>query len=209
MYCKKCGAELKEGAKFCSQCGNQVEQNTNQNTEHNIPDSNEEKGKGRLPVAGILAILALVICFVAVIFFRDNGKVEQEVAADLSGEKRLEQVRKMAEAMEQMGGDTDDVEEDEENSQGQGNAAESVKADAGYYDFNKTVLIGFGFEMLLKPDGTIVARGANGNGELGNGTLLDSEEWIMVEGLSDAKQIGTDGNTEEEEGGTVYALKNG
>lgn len=77
------------------------------------------------------------------------------------------------------------------------------KAEIGYYRFNKSVLIGFGFEMILKPDGTIIARGRNNNGELGNGTLLDSEEWIEID-ITNVKQIAYSGNEEE---CTIYALK--
>lgn len=79
------------------------------------------------------------------------------------------------------------------------------KQEAGYYQFNKNILIGYGFEMILKPDGTIIARGRNNNGELGNGTLQDSTEWNSVSNVSDVKQIAYTGNMDK---GTVYALKN-
>ncbi|MGE9940505.1 hypothetical protein ACTNB0_09770 [Lachnospiraceae bacterium HCP28S3_F9] len=78
------------------------------------------------------------------------------------------------------------------------------KEEAGYYDFNKNILVGFGFEMILKSDGTIIAKGRNNNGELGNGTLTDSDSWIEVPGIDNVIQIAYDGN---EQMCTIYALK--
>lgn len=103
----------------------------------------------------------------------------------------------------QENGNTETIlEHNEEREENVKNTVE--KQPAGYYKFNENVLIGYGFEMILKPDGTIIARGRNNNGELGNGSLKDSYEWIEVEGIEDVKQISCAGNGEES---TIYALK--
>lgn len=78
-----------------------------------------------------------------------------------------------------------------------------IELPTGNYEFNKNILIGYGFEMILMPDGSIIARGENSNGELGNGTLNDSEEWVYVEGMTDVIQIVYDGWTST----VIYALK--
>ena len=69
---------------------------------HDVPDSVKEKDKLRLPIAGILAVLALAVCLVVIIVFRDNQKIEQEVLDDVSGKNNMEQLSEMMEAMEEM-----------------------------------------------------------------------------------------------------------
>lgn len=76
------------------------------------------------------------------------------------------------------------------------------------YKFNSNFITGFGFDILLKKDGTVLARGENTNGELGNGTLQSSEDWQKVEGIDHVKQIAFSLDLWDEEiGASIYALK--
>lgn len=43
--------------------------------------------------------------------------------------------------------------------------------------------------ILLKNDGTVIAKGFNEFGQLGNGQRIDSSEWITIDSLNDIKQI--------------------
>lgn len=70
--------------------------------------------------------------------------------------------------------------------------------DAGDLDIDSLygrAIITNGLQLILREDGTVIGKGINGHGELGNGERTDSEEWSLVEGL------------EEVEG--IYALGNG
>ena len=78
----------------------------------------------------------------------------------------------------------------------------SIKGD---YKINYDLIIGYGFEIIKKHDGSLLSRGKNTKGELGNGTLLDSDDWNVIQGIDDVKQIACAWNGEY---GTVYALKN-
>ena len=62
MFCKKCGKELTEDEKFCSQCGTSVaEQPTSNNPNNNISNNKKikKKSSGGIVVIAIIAILLL------------------------------------------------------------------------------------------------------------------------------------------------------
>lgn len=174
MICRKCGMPNHSENKFCENCGEKLEDNKLKV----IP-------KRRLPKMGIILIIGVVLIVSGIV--RGEMYKKTIVKEDLVNEETNEIINNDSENYE-----TEEVHETE------------IQKTLDYYRFNETVLIGYGFEMILKPDGTIIARGRNSNGELGNGRLTDTEEWVPVEGISNVVQIACAGNKTE---CTVYALK--
>ncbi len=73
-FCVKCGAQLEEGAKFCTACAfpvdGSVPANTQIPTATPVPVSTKPMNKKRLGIMiGVVAALVLVIVLVAVLFF--------------------------------------------------------------------------------------------------------------------------------------------
>ncbi len=77
MYCKNCGAKMEDGAVFCDWCGTKADNGTQQATSgpsgnpdpYAPPVTTVQQGNG-LGVAGfVLALLALVFCWVPVLDF--------------------------------------------------------------------------------------------------------------------------------------------
>ena len=60
MKCPKCNAVNEDGAKFCSVCGNDLSQVANQNTQKEISDTQNSKGKSKVKKI-IIALVALVV----------------------------------------------------------------------------------------------------------------------------------------------------
>lgn len=64
MYCRQCGKELKEGIRFCPNCGSAVEENkiekTVENSVQTTPEPVKQKKSKKGMVIGLVAILALV-----------------------------------------------------------------------------------------------------------------------------------------------------
>lgn len=51
------------------------------------------------------------------------------------------------------------------------------------------VVVGVDVQIILKNDGTVVARGLNSHGELGNGERTNSESWVQVKDLENVVGI--------------------
>lgn len=62
-YCGKCGAQLKEGAKFCPKCGQPTARNATNDFQNSEPllGRNEEQGKGKSKFVLLIIIFGLLI----------------------------------------------------------------------------------------------------------------------------------------------------
>jgi len=62
-YCGKCGAQLKEGAKFCPKCGQPTARNATNDFQNSEPllGRNEEEGKGKSKFVLLIVIFGLLI----------------------------------------------------------------------------------------------------------------------------------------------------
>lgn len=74
MYCKKCGANLSDGAQFCPQCGSEISTYERPVQGQSGPAGQKSGGSGAL-VLGILGIIfifvfslvGLILCIIAVV----------------------------------------------------------------------------------------------------------------------------------------------
>ena len=87
MFCSKCGAKNKEGAKFCEKCGNKLEENTakgkskvvknnNNNTNQAIAKINAIPKKVKIGLGVGIGILVVAIIVLAVLLSNPVKKVE-------------------------------------------------------------------------------------------------------------------------------------
>lgn len=127
-----------------------------------------------------------------------TGQLKQKIVGESGGlSTNLEQIEKDVHK-NNLGG----TEENDKNS------LQKEKGQQTDYFFGDNFITGYGFDILLKEDGSVLARGINTNGELGNGTLTDSDEWQEVEEIDNVKQIACSLNLWDEEiGASIYALK--
>lgn len=76
MFCKTCGKQLNDKAKFCSGCGNAVQQKVNSASNHivnnNIPVMNKIKNLSTPVIISIIIGIVLVIIFFAVVFSEEG-----------------------------------------------------------------------------------------------------------------------------------------
>ena len=77
MYCKKCGNELDEDAKFCPECGAKKEENDVE-IEEKQENSNNKKSKKTLMVTIIAIIIILLIAIICYILYQKNIISKQE-----------------------------------------------------------------------------------------------------------------------------------
>lgn len=89
MYCKNCGARLKDGAKFCPKCG------AKQDIETNIIQKNERKRFHWVwIVIGCVVIIAAVAIGVAIGLHNSNEKtMDEDTLASDSAENTAEDIR--------------------------------------------------------------------------------------------------------------------
>lgn len=117
----------------------------------------------------------------------------QAIIAALEGKMKAKETEDDQQGVDEKYTNTDNSKEDVQNID---------------YKFNSNFITGYGFDILLKEDGSVLTRGENTNGELGNGTLQNSEDWQKVEGIDHVKQIAFSLNLWDEEiGASIYALK--
>lgn len=72
-YCNKCGAPLAEGVKFCTGCGNKIEQQVKKDVTNNITSPEEDKSANKLGIISICMyiggpVLSYVFSFLTTIF---------------------------------------------------------------------------------------------------------------------------------------------
>lgn len=95
MYCKKCGAELPDSAKFCSRCGMPVKSKNAEQGQVAIPgqksmmtsESAKRKGKKKVIVLSLVAVLVLAIGTVASVSYlhsKEDLNEPTEMAAETS-----------------------------------------------------------------------------------------------------------------------------
>lgn len=78
MYCPNCGKEISSEAKFCQYCGFKFEQENIYSHSYykegykKSSNSSEQQSYLRTFVNGIITMLVLLICFVGVLFFKNN-----------------------------------------------------------------------------------------------------------------------------------------
>lgn len=123
MNCKNCGAELKDGAKFCVKCGTQVMnasqaqptlqfQPDNQTIDRqriSAPSTAPAKATGKLAI--ILILLIAVFCALGIVLFvlvKNNLNTEEE-----SGRREKSSVTKDIDEDEDDDEDEEDIEEEE------------------------------------------------------------------------------------------------
>lgn len=75
MFCKNCGAQLSDGAKFCNSCGASIN-GTPSTSDNTIPTTNKNTKK-KFPI-GIIAIVAVVIAAIY-LFSGSGGSYEKTV----------------------------------------------------------------------------------------------------------------------------------
>lgn len=122
MFCRRCGAELKENAKFCTKCGSKVE-SVLEGQSHGIKDKesfvpvgeNLEYSKAKTKKKGIeigvviavivgCIVISLAVCAVFYLSFRqdrtEDTKIQQVEEAEVVEEDTIEQQEKETEAVE-------------------------------------------------------------------------------------------------------------
>ena len=77
MICKKCGSENHETAKFCRNCGNQLQQKDTTNVPLNQNKQNYKKKTGKK--WGVLLVLTVVIASVIAVFWITKNKNEKKI----------------------------------------------------------------------------------------------------------------------------------
>lgn len=77
MICKKCGSENHETAKFCRNCGNQLQQKDTTNVPLNQNKQNYKKKTGKK--WGVLLVLTVVIAGVIAGFWITKNKNEKKI----------------------------------------------------------------------------------------------------------------------------------
>lgn len=77
MICKKCGSENHETAKFCRNCGNQLQQKDTTNVPLNQNKQNYKKKTGKK--WGVLLVLTVVIAGVIAVFWITKNKNEKKI----------------------------------------------------------------------------------------------------------------------------------
>ena len=85
MFCKKCGAQLEEGAVFCQNCGARIEENnSNSQTVFGNADKRPEKKKSGLVKGILIAIGVLIIVIAAAVLMEgknEKGTSTEEISA--------------------------------------------------------------------------------------------------------------------------------
>ena len=76
MICKKCGTENNETAKFCRNCGNQLQQSDITNVPLNQNKQSYEKKTGKK--WGVLLVLTVVIASIIAVLWITKNKNEKK-----------------------------------------------------------------------------------------------------------------------------------
>ncbi len=87
MYCKRCGKENPEDARFCAKCGEPLTEQKKQ------PDAGQKQPKRkRVLLVGIIAVVVCATGIAGVFAFKKQQTKKQYAEAVLSGEKYLEEL---------------------------------------------------------------------------------------------------------------------
>lgn len=93
MFCGKCGAELKDNAKFCSKCGNVIEANNGKEKQDSQVEKYKEivNGNKKNKTIGMIAVGGLILILVLAVFFIFGGRsykktVKEYVKASFSSD---------------------------------------------------------------------------------------------------------------------------
>ena len=120
MKCTNCGHENKDGVKFCSKCGNQMNIQSSNYVSYKKPEIEDKKApkkKSKAPViiiALVLVIALLSAAFVAYIIYDNRKDAENE---QIETENRIEQNDEDEKAPEPEGEDKEEPESVEEETQ--------------------------------------------------------------------------------------------
>lgn len=117
MYCKNCGARLRDGAEFCAACGSHVQQPAQ--PPHRQPNYSEPSRPPRNNNGIIIAVIALiaVVAVAAIICFTilTRGKqqaqlaaIQQEQSSQVTTQQQTEQTEDTTSAKEKSSEDTED-----------------------------------------------------------------------------------------------------
>lgn len=117
MYCKNCGARLRDGAEFCDACGSHVQQPAQ--SPHRQPNYSEPSRPPRNNNGIIIAVIALiaVVAVAAIICFTilTRGKqqaqlaaIQQEQSSQVTTQQQTEQTEDTTSAKEKSSEDTED-----------------------------------------------------------------------------------------------------
>ena len=86
MICKKCGNQIKEGAKFCNNCGyessNKNQDNRQYNSNMNQQDQQQKKKKTSKIIIGVIVTIAIIVGLAAL---GSSGDYSEEVRSVKNG----------------------------------------------------------------------------------------------------------------------------
>jgi len=106
MFCNKCGKEMNEQEKFCSQCGNGIENNVN----NSLNNSNISIGNKKHLIYSLICLAIIVVGFFTYIYFLENPIDNSIQVPNLTGktiEEAQEEMKKLGLKLEIDGIQTD------------------------------------------------------------------------------------------------------
>ena len=127
-YCGKCGAQLKEGAKFCPKCGQPTARNATNDFQNSEPllGRNEEQGKGKSKFVLLIIIFGLLIAPLYTEYIETLSKKAQR-EADKKAEEEADKRAQKAEWVRYQRGEASILTKAEEES----------KPDKKFYEYIK------------------------------------------------------------------------
>lgn len=192
MFCRKCGQEVKQGAKFCMKCGEPIIQQTVVKP----TDTQKAKRKTGILAASMIAVVLLVLCLILGVFiFLEKNRVSDANDRDYERQERTddeqsEKVPKMEEESTQVMLSTES--ESDDTVQKQSMSPEQFMADFPMCDINGAQY-GFQKQASLGIYTTDGLRGIQGCLYYDTADLdLDGEKEIFAFWIRENKEDGND-----------------
>lgn len=194
MFCRKCGKEVKQGAKFCVKCGTPISgdaplsQNVGTSVEikktQNVPDTqaNEKKKSGKGLIIALLCVLVILIGVVAalLIYYITQG------AGERNAQWEVEEVQERdADADDEDTDDEDTGDADIEHGDTEDTAVmevtESTEASVAAQDADMSMEVSHTYQIVVADVSWTEAYSQARNVENGYLVNIDSqEEWDII-----------------------------